>query len=658
LTTATASAIVRGADWTIRIPEKEFAMFQLGRVVLLFVIGAIFWLRPVSAPAQSCTSCSTYPDCACTGNPPTCTCGYSACIDVTHPAPCHYDRWPWGADGRATIYYRFAPGVWTSAEQNQITYAMRDWESVSSNIIRFEPRDVGDPALVINKGGSCNGYSACIANQADCYCNLSVGGAYHELGHGIGLLHHYQRYDRKHYIRTSAVRHVDANNLVCTGTGAAWCANGNETRCAVPDSLDYGPFDYRSTMNYRVTHPDIARWDGSPFTQGTTCNQIINYTPPAQCNDDLCTVCTPGPGVVCPQCTSCSKSQPQGLPTKIDGSAVVEHYMEPLGWRRFKRTVAEPAGATPYDYRLGGFQSLTSIAETSSPALESWENGTLFAYVRGSDNHIYRKSKNANGSWTSWQDCGTPAGSGTTSDPAVVSWGSDRTDLVARRFTTVSIKSFNAGSCAGTFQSLGTVPSPPASAPAITSWGANRLDVFVRGTDNKLYWKNCTANCSGANGTWSAWQPVGDGTFQGKPAAVSRGSDSIDVFVHGMDNELWAINYASGWGGWYKVATTGTLKWDGNCTSAADACSPAATARSNSAMDVFVRGQDDKLFVTTWDGGATWTGYGSIGGVVSSSPAAVAHLRATNRRDVAATMGETATASYGTAYGVWWKEWY
>lgn len=121
-----------------------------------------------------------------------------------------------------------------------------------------------------------------------------------------------------------------------------------------------------------------------------------------------------------------------------------------------------------------------------------------------------------------------------------------------------------------------------------------------------------------------------------------------------MDDELWSVqNLNNTWGNWYKVATTGTLLWDSNCP---DCSSPAAGSRGSANLDVYVRGLDDKLWVTTWDGGATWSGYTALGGVLNASPGTVTRARTTNRADVVGMMGEEQVNGDPVHYGAWLKQ--
>jgi len=572
---------------------------------------------------------------ACDGSP--------ECPDATQTY-CDDGRWPNGV-----IRYKFASGM-LSARRTMIRQAMNDWESLTHGAIQFfgttATSTATNPVITIQYGGGNGaGYLGCVANPGGCIASMQEGNVYHELGHCIGPNgHHWQRYDARHYWRSHDTAGIDCNQ------GALLHPGG---RCSIPardNLMDYGPFDYRSTMLNAVTHPDHTRWDGSAISPGATCPGGSPQSPPPGC---------PG-GPQCPTCTTCGLGQPYGFPTAGDASAVVESYRsaaEP-GWGKFLRTVEEattlPGSKLPFDYNLA---STDRIPREAAPALETWGGDSLGIYVRGVSNtgvsNIWKKYLDVpSNTWTNWWSLGRPAGSTSTalSDPAVVSWGPGRTDLAVTFGTAVYIRTDQSGTWTA-WASLGTPPSPAASSPAISSWGPNRLDVFVRGSNDALYTKKCTANCVGNTGTWSAWTQIPGGTFRGKPAAVST-SAGIDVYVHGMDDRLWSTVTADGqnWTGYSQLLADPLKAWDPSCP---ECSSPAASSRANATRwDVFVRGVDDQMLVTTYAGG--YGPYRSLGGVAVSAPAAVARGRSEDRTEVLLNMGEEHTAG-DVRYGVWIK---
>lgn len=120
-----------------------------------------------------------------------------------------------------------------------------------------------------------------------------------------------------------------------------------------------------------------------------------------------------------------------------------------------------------------------------------------------------------------------------------------------------------------------------------------------------------------------------------------------------MDDKLWQIHFnGSGWGSWTQVPANGTLRFDSACP---DCNSPAAGSRGASNIDVYVRGTDDKVWLTTWNG-STWSGYNALGGVLTSSPATVTRVRDTARSDLIVIMSEERAAGASKHFGAWWKK--
>jgi hypothetical protein len=520
--------------------------------------------------------------------------------------------WPSGI-----VYYDWDYTTLSDAgERSAIRAAMDEWEDVSANTIEFR-RDPNRTTKILLKRcidgrGNAQGYEAC-SSGADCTARLCVDNAAHELGHMIGFQHHHQRQDRDHYIR---INNYDG----CTDIE-------NTARCSRPNVSDFGPFDYKSTMLYAPTDPDIERWDQSPI-----CESL-----------DGDGGCINGPG------------GPRGSPTQGDGAAAVELYRAAAGYPKFQRmmNVNDPSPYTrfqsPFDENLA---SGVRISSTASPALETWGGASLAVYLRGTDNRIYKKFYDTGTrQWsTTWEGLGRPSGTTTISDPGVVSWIGGRTDVVVRGGSNIHIMSTPIW---GTWQSLGAPPSGAASAPAITSFGVNHLDVFVRATDNRIYHKWCGSNCSGSAGGWSGWEVLGTGTFRGKPAVVARGSSAIELFGHGMDGRLWQMRFGStGWGSWNQLPMNGTLRFDSSCP---DCSSPAAGSRYASNVDVYIRGEDNKLWWASWSGQA-WSSYSPLGGVLNSSPATITRLRGSERADIVVVMAEERSAGAAKHHGTWWKQ--
>jgi hypothetical protein len=139
------------------------------------------------------------------------------------------------------------------------------------------------------------------------------------------------------------------------------------------------------------------------------------------------------------------------------------------------------------------------------------------------------------------------------------------------------------------------------SSPAAVSWSSSyfRLDVFVRGTDGALWHK------AYQNG-WGRWESLGGQLAYGTgPAVSSWGSGRLDAFVQGTDGALWHKAWTgTSWSGWQSLG--------GKLTA-----SPAATSDGHK-IDVFVRGTNAAVYQKYWSGSA-WSGWISLGGQVASN---------------------------------------
>jgi hypothetical protein len=118
-------------------------------------------------------------------------------------------------------------------------------------------------------------------------------------------------------------------------------------------------------------------------------------------------------------------------------------------------------------------------------------------------------------------------------------------------------------------------PSATSSAPVVISWGNGHMDVFE--TRNGQIWHDWYEPDSTG---WRGWQPIGAPSgvwLGGSLAAVAQTSGKINLFVRGNDGRLWQTWYANGnWQGWNYI--------DGPSTSSS---SPTAISWGNGHMDVF-----------------------------------------------------------------------
>ena len=113
---------------------------------------------------------------------------------------------------------------------------------------------------------------------------------------------------------------------------------------------------------------------------------------------------------------------------------------------------------------------------------------------------------------------------------------------------------------------------------------------------------------SGGSWGWSGWSSVGGQLASSTgPAVSSQGSGTLDVFAQGTDQTLWSKH-------WDGSSWSGTRSLGGKLTS-----SPAAISPSSGVIDVFVRGTDNAVWEkTSSNGGSAWSAWTRVGGTLPS----------------------------------------
>lgn len=135
-----------------------------------------------------------------------------------------------------------------------------------------------------------------------------------------------------------------------------------------------------------------------------------------------------------------------------------------------------------------------------------------------------------------------------------------------------------------------------------TTTYGSKTAVAVRGTDNRVWLR------TGTPGHFSGWHSLGGKTYHG-PALVGDSSGRLDVFVTGTNRALFVRSYVpgDGWTGWRSLG--GILS-----------TGPGAVLADGSA-DVFAAGTDRAVWARSRTRGH-WGRWHSLGGRTPSAPAA------------------------------------
>ena len=159
----------------------------------------------------------------------------------------------------------------------------------------------------------------------------------------------------------------------------------------------------------------------------------------------------------------------------------------------------------------------------------------------------------------------------------------------------------------GWWQLNGGIAAPGAHV-TVVSRNTDKLDVFVVGTDGRVY---TAAWEPGFTDWWHGWWPIGDIRVpQGAPIhAVSRSADKLDIFVTDVNGVIltaaWEPAFTDWWHGW----------WELNGGRAAPGTPVTAVSRSTDKLDVFVVGNDGRIWTAAWEPTFTdwWHGWWPIG---------------------------------------------
>ncbi len=143
-------------------------------------------------------------------------------------------------------------------------------------------------------------------------------------------------------------------------------------------------------------------------------------------------------------------------------------------------------------------------------------------------------------------------------------------------------------------------------------------------------------------GGWG-WSKIGGQLASGTgPAVCAQDANSLDVFVQGTDHALWHRHYqsGSGWSSWDSLG--------GYLTS-----SPAATSSGNGRIDVVVRGSNGALYQRSWTG--SWSNWIPLGGQIPAGTGPAACSWGAGRLDV--FVQGTNGALYHKSYTGTWSSW-
>jgi hypothetical protein len=147
--------------------------------------------------------------------------------------------------------------------------------------------------------------------------------------------------------------------------------------------------------------------------------------------------------------------------------------------------------------------------------------------------------------------------------------------------------------------------------------GTNTINAFVEGSNNQLY----TVSYNFQYGTWGPWVSLGGGpeSFESSPAVVatSDGNDQVFGTGGGVVEQDWFNPNSGAYGGWTTSASGVGASAEGT---------PAAVPRSGqNTIDEFYQGTNNQVYETWYSfQNGNWGNPIDMGGNVSSNPESVA----------------------------------
>jgi len=173
---------------------------------------------------------------------------------------------------------------------------------------------------------------------------------------------------------------------------------------------------------------------------------------------------------------------------------------------------------------------------------------------------------------------------------------------------------------------------PPGSPVSAVARHPERLDLFVTGANGRVY----TSSWEGSPRArlWGGWTSIGGRFPAGAPiGAVARAAGRMDLFATGSDG----LVYTSAWSAdspWSDAETSWTAI-GGFFSAGAPVTAVAPTPHR---IELYITGQDGRVFTSSWQEGSRWSGrkddWSAVGGgFFAGSPVSVV-VRPTGRADL------------------------
>ena len=188
----------------------------------------------------------------------------------------------------------------------------------------------------------------------------------------------------------------------------------------------------------------------------------------------------------------------------------------------------------------------------------------------------------------------------------------------------------------------------PGAPVSVTSRNPGNLDLFICGNDGRVYtsWWYAGQDWSGIHDNWRS---IGGIFPNGAPVgAVARSPDNLDLFICGNDGRVYTSWWSAG-GDWSGLNDN----WRSIGGFFPNGAPVSVTSRNPGNLDLFICGNDGRVYTSWWYAGQDWSGihdnWRSIGGIFPNGAPVGAVARSPNNLDLFICGND------GRVYTSWWS---
>ncbi len=245
---------------------------------------------------------------------------------------------------------------------------------------------------------------------------------------------------------------------------------------------------------------------------------------------------------------------------------------------------------------------VVTTTQTHNPVTIDNVDGHMEAFQVGSNGQLYHNWEDLSGNWSGWQSLG----GNWPGQPAVAVDANGRVNIfIVGNLGPTGATLFHAWQQNPGDSSSYTGWQPmagnwPIGTPAVTQNLNGGLEVFMRGLDSNLYHAHEAVPGAGDN-NYTTWQPMGDYGWNTDPVVANNQDGTMQVFMVGGDTQLYydQENPDSTWSGWQSLGGS----WPRE---------PAVTLNDQGELEVFISGNQGPNGATlfhSWQsspGSSTW----------------------------------------------------